>query len=326
MIKMIAATGAALLFGLALGFFAATLLGDHSRKASKVTPQDWRAQVPQLRIGVTGPENAAARTGRLDKYTARLRERLGIPVTFVQASDYAGIVQAIASKQIELAIVGASAYASMYDETGGNVEPLVTNREVDGSMGYYAALFVRADSPYKSLADLKGRSIAYPDPNSTSGYLFPRAFMRQRGLDPDTYFARSGFAGGHNQTVIAVLRKQYDAGLTWTSGIGKPAEGYSRGTFRIMAQTKPPQLDTKDIRVIELLGPIPNGPTVVRKDVPQELKDLLRGILTTLHYEDRATFEALSGGEGEDYVPVPHAFYNQVIEFRNAEKAARRGK
>ena len=290
-------TIAALVIGLVLGFFAATLLGGRTAKAPVIAPQDWRAQVKELRIGVTGPENAAVRTGRLDKYTGRLRARLGIPVSFVQASDYAGIVQAMAAKQIELAIVGASAYASMYDEAGGNVEPLVSNREVDGSMGYYAALFVRADSPYKTLADLRGKSIAYPDPNSTSGYLFPRAFMRLRGLDPDRYFARSGFAGGHNQTVIAVLHRQYDSGLTWTSGIGKPEEGYSRGTFRIMARAKPAQLDMKDIRVIELLGPIPNGPTVVRKDLPQELKDLLRGILTTLHYEDKATFEALSGGE-----------------------------
>jgi phosphonate transport system substrate-binding protein len=317
-------TIAAFVVGLAIGALGAAYLIPTEVETRDLT-HDWRAQVPQLRIGVTGPENAAVRTGRLDKYTARLSERLGIPVSFVQASDYAGVVQAIASKQIELAIVGASAYASMYDETGGNVEPLVTNREVDGSMGYFAALFVRADSPYKSLADLKGRSIAYPDPNSTSGYLFPRAFMRQRGLDPDTYFGRSGFAGGHNQTVIAVLHKQYDAGLTWTSGIGTPVEGYSRGTFRIMAQTKPSQLDTKAIRVLELLGPIPNGPTVVRKDLPQELKDMLRGILTTLHYEDKVTFEALSGGEGEGYVPVPHSFYSQVIEFRNAEKEARRG-
>jgi phosphonate transport system substrate-binding protein len=314
---------AAFIVGLVLGILTCKYLLPTKIETRNVT-LDWRAQVPELRIGVTGPENAAARSGRLDQYTKRLSDRLGIKVSFVEASDYAGIVQAMAAKQIELGIVGANAYAAMYDETKGNVEPLVSNREIDGSMGYYAALFVHADSPYKTLADLKGKSIAYPDPNSTSGYLFPRAFMRQRGLDPDTYFAKSGFAGGHNQTVIAVLHKQYDAGLTWTSGIGNPEEGYSRGTFRIMMASTPRQLAMKDIRVIELFGPIPNGPTVVRRDVPQELKDMLRGILTTLHYEDKATFEALSGGQGDGYVPVPHSFYQQVIEFRNAEKAARR--
>lgn len=321
MIKWIAA----LAVGLALGFGACWLLADKGAPKPAAAAHDWRAQVKELRIGITGPENAAARMGRLDRYIALLKERLGIPVSFVQASDYAGIVQAMASKQIELAVVGASAYASMYDETGGNVEPLVTNREIDGSTGYYAALFVRADSPFKTLQDLKGRSVAYPDPNSTSGYLFPRAFLRKRGIDPDRFFGRSGFAGGHNQTVVAVLHRQYDAGITWTSGVGDPKEGYSRGTFRIMALAKPPELDVKDIRVVELFGPIPNGPTVVRKDLPQELKDMLRGILTTLHYVDHETFVSLTGGEGQGYVPVPHEFYDQVIEFRQAEKAARRG-
>ncbi len=321
MIKWVAAVAA----GIALGFAGCWLLADKPLPVGSGASRDWRTEVKELRIGVTGPENAAARMGRLDRYTRLLSERLGIKASFVQASDYAGIVQAMASKQIELAVVGASAYASMYDETGGNVEPLVTNREIDGSTGYFAALFVRADSPYKTLGDLKGKTVAYPDPNSTSGYLFPRAFMRQRGIDPDAFFGKSGFSGGHNQTVVAVLHKQYDAGLTWTSGVGDPKEGYSRGTFRIMAAARPLELDMKDIRVIELFGPIPNGPTVVRKDLPQELKDRLRGILTTLHYLDHETFVSLTGGEGQGYVPVPHEFYDQVIEFRNAEKAARRG-
>ncbi|MFO1186821.1 MAG: PhnD/SsuA/transferrin family substrate-binding protein [Alphaproteobacteria bacterium] len=147
MIKWIAA----LLGGLVLGFGACWFLVDRTGSPSTTSSAPgWRAELKELRIGITGPENAAARMGRLDRYTALLKERLGIPVSFVQASDYAGIVQAMASKQIELAVVGASAYASMYDETGGNVEPLVTNREIDGSTGYYAALFVRADSPLKT--------------------------------------------------------------------------------------------------------------------------------------------------------------------------------
>ncbi len=188
-------------------------------------------------------------------------------------------------------------------------------------MGYYAALFVRADSPYKTLADLKGHSIAYPIPTRPRAISSRAPSCASEASIPTPISARAAFAGGHNQAVIAVL---HDAGITWTSGIGKPEEGYSRGTFRIMMAAKPPQLDMKDLRIVEMFGPIPNGPTVIRKDVPQELKDMLRGILTTLHYEDKATFEALSGGEGDGYVPVPHSFYQQVIDFRNAEKAARR--
>ena len=76
------------------------------------------------------------------------------------------------------------------------------------------------------------------DPNSASGYLIPRAEFRAQGIDPESgkYFGRTGFAGGHEQTVVAVLNHQYDGGVTWTSGVGDPAVGYSRGALRMMVE------------------------------------------------------------------------------------------
>ena len=314
-----------LIVGLAAGFLSARYVVPRKAEVAAST-HEWRRNMTERRIGLTGPENAAARAGRLDQYKKRLSDHLGIPVSLVQTSDYAGLVQGITSKQIDMAIIGASGYAAMVEESHGNVEPLVTNREVDGSMGYYAALFVRADGPIHTFADLKGKTIAYPDANSTSGYLFPRHVMRQRGIDPDAFFAKSGFAGGHVQAVVAVMQKQYDAGVTWTSGTGKLEEGYSRGIFRQMALAAPPQLAMKDVRIIELFGLIPNGPVVVRKDMPQEAKDILRGVLTTLHYEDRTTFESVAGGQGQGYVPIPPSFYQQIVQLRAAEKEVQRNK
>ena len=85
------------------------------------------------------------------------------------------------------------------------------------------------------------------------------------GIDPEPgkYFSRTGFAGGHEQTVVAVLNKQYDAGVTWTSGIGDAAAGYTRGTLRMMVDKK--MLDMKDLRIIWKSRPILNGPLTVRK-------------------------------------------------------------
>ena len=298
--------------------------GNSSNKPSGAAPahEDWRTQVKVLRIGITSVEQASKEINQLDAYAAHISQRIGIPVTFVQASDYAGVVQAIAAKQIEVAITGASAYAAMYEASNGNVEPLVTNIESDGSMGYYAALFVRSDSPYHKLDDLKGKTIAYPDANSTSGYLVPRFFMRKNGIDPDTFFSKGIFAGGHAQAVVAVVNRQTDAGVTWVSGIGDVNEGYTRGQLHMMVADK--SLNMKDLRVVQLFGPIPNGPTAIRKDLPQELKDLLRGVLCAMSFEDPDTFKAVTEGEGGGYVAVPHSFYQSVIEMRAQERAARR--
>src|SRR5262249_15010184 len=111
MIKTIAALAIGAVLGVARALFLLPTQG-----AVRDVTHDWRRDVKELRIGVTGPENAAARIGKLDKYAELLKARLGIPVSFVQATDYDGIVQAMAAKQIELGIVGASAYAAIYDE------------------------------------------------------------------------------------------------------------------------------------------------------------------------------------------------------------------
>ena len=285
-------------------------------------PQDWRATLTSVEIGITGFESASERMGQLDSLAEYLSEKLGVPVAFRQASDYAAVTQALAAGQIEIAATGASNYANMYETTNGGVEPLVVNSEIDGALGYFSALFVRADSSYQKLEDLEGKTIAHPDTNSTSGYLYPRFEMRQRGINPDTFFSRAGFAGGHAQAVISVVQGQYDSGVTWVSGQGKVEEGYSRGNLRIMVDAG--QLDIKDIRVIELFGPIPNGPWVARKDLPAEFKAELIAIMETLHVDQPVLYEAVSSGGGQGYKAVEHSFFEKIIALRAEERAARR--
>ena len=81
----------------------------------------------------------------------------------------------------------------------------------------------------KTMEEMKGHSLAWADPNSTSGYLIPSATLKAKGikLDDGAYFSKTGFSGGHEQGVVAVLNKQYDGAVTWTSGQGEKSEGYT---------------------------------------------------------------------------------------------------
>ena len=283
----------------------------------------WAAQAPVVRFGFTTHETSSqARTG-FTQFTDYMCRKMGVPAKVFNASDYNGVAQAMFANQIDVALVGPSNYAMMWSQTKGAVEPILTNLEIDGSTGYYTVLFVKASSPFRKLADLKGKTIAYADVNSTSGYLFPRHAMRGEGLNPDAFFGKPLFAGGHDQGVIAVVKGQADAGVTWASGVGDPAEGYSRGILRRMADQK--LLNMKDLRIIWKAGPIVNGPVVVRKALPQGFKDALVAALIDLPRESPEAFRAMVSGDGPGFARVTHDDYKMIVDMRKAEEAARRG-
>jgi len=283
---------------------------------------DWRDEVPVLRIGILGGENEADRLRRYDCVKDYLGERLGIPIELYPASDYSGVMQGLIAGNLDFAGLGSAGYAGIYLEDPDAVEPLLTTRQLDGSLGYYSVMYVRADSAYESLEDLEGASLAFADPNSTSGYLVPLSELRQQGIDAESYFSRTGFAGGHEQAVIAVLEGQYDAGVTWTSGLGEHAEGYTRGNFRRMVEND--LLDMEDVRIIWQSNLITNGPRVVRKDVPDELKYLLVGTHVRMKVEDPDCFHNIMQ-EVDGFEPIDHEFYKPIIEMRREVLASRRG-
>ena len=138
--------------------------------ASPAVAADWHAKVKEVRIGILSGENEKDRMARYDRFKVYMERALGAPVKIFTASDYAGVIQAMAAKQIEFAFLGSSAYAQAWKETDGKVEPLLTSLQPDGSTGYYSVVVVRCDSPYKKLEDLKGKTLAFADPNSTSGF------------------------------------------------------------------------------------------------------------------------------------------------------------
>lgn len=111
-------------------------------------------------------------------------------------------------------------------------------------------MVVRADSGITDLSGMRGKLLAWADPNSASGCLIPSFQLHRFGIDPEPgrCFGRTGSDGGHEQALVAVLQRQYDASVTWASGIGDPAEGYSRGNLRSMVEKG--MLDMRQVRVI----------------------------------------------------------------------------
>ncbi|MCD4862721.1 MULTISPECIES: putative selenate ABC transporter substrate-binding protein [Pseudomonas] len=136
-----------------------------------------------------------------------LEQRLGMPVKFVPVSDYAGVVEAMASDRLDLAWFGGFTFVQAQRKAPMN--PLV-QREEDQQ---FTSKFITADPAVKSLQDLKGKTFAFGSVSSTSGSLMPRYFMQQDGIVPEQFFSRVAYSGAHDATVAWVAAGKADAGV-----------------------------------------------------------------------------------------------------------------
>jgi phosphonate transport system substrate-binding protein len=281
--------------------------------------QDWKSQYKEFRIGLLGGENTQDRLARYDGFTKLLQAKLGVPVKLYPAADYAGVMQGMAAGQLEAAEFGASGFAGTWLDCKC-VEPIVVPQEADGSTYYYSVMVTRKDSGITSIAQMKGHSLAWADPNSTSGYLIPSATLKTKGIDlaDGAYFSHTGFAGGHEQGVVAVLNKQYDGCVTWTSGQGDIAEGYSRGNLRSMVDRH--MMNMSDVNIIWQSGKIPNGPWAVRTALPADLKKTFADFLLDLPKSHKDVYDAVEQGTGIGYAPATMELYKDIIDLREAER------
>ena len=280
---------------------------------------DWKATVKEFRIGLLGGENTSDRLKKYDGFQRLLQEKLGIPVKLFPAADYAGVMQGMAAGQLDVAQFGASSFAGTYLDCKC-IEPVVVPLEADGSTYYYAVMMTRKDSGITSIEQMKGHSLAFADPNSASGYLIPNASLKAAGIDmaDGKYFSRTGFSGGHEQGVVAMLNHQYDASVTWTSGLGDIAQGYTRGTLRSMVDKR--MLSMSDVNIIWKSGKIPNGPWAIRTALPADLKKVFTDFVLDLPKSHKDVYNAVEQGAGIGYTPATMDLYKYIIALRQAEK------
>lgn len=278
---------------------------------------DWTQGFGTLNIGLLGGENEADRLKRTECFATLMEQHLGVKVALYPAADYAGVMQGLLAGQLHMAGMSPAAYVGVELQDEKAVYPAVISTQEDGTLGYYAVMYSRADSGIKTFEDMKGKSLVWADPNSASGYLIPKAEIEAAGIDINTYFSSTGFGGGHEQAAIAVMNKQYDAGVTWISGQGKKSEGYTRGNFRRMVNNGLINMD--DVEIIWTSKIIPNGPTVLREDLPQAAKDQITGFLVRMHIDYPDCYKAYVGGEAGGFVAVRDSVYDDIKETRRRE-------
>ena len=253
---------------------------------------------------IMATENPAEVTRRWGPVLAQLEADLGVQVLPVVA-DFRSIVGVWKSRTAELGHLMPKAYVEATADKA-DVVPVAQFQLPNGSLGFRACLIVHADSGVFSPEDMAGKTFAFNDPGSTSGYLVPAVFfMSEMGIDPDRHFAKVTFTGSHEASIHAVATKHVEIASTNLVDLQR-------------AMLKDPALRAT-LRVIWVSRLIPNDPIVVRKDLPASLRQAIQRSLLTMRARKPEVFKELGATVG-GFVQVDDATYAVVREMAEAAK------
>ena len=240
--------------------------------------------------------------------TEYLEKELGRPIRSFTATDYAGVVEALRYGSADVGFMGPLQYVLAHEQAGAYP---ILGEVYNGEATYTSRIFVRKDSNLDSVEDLRGRTMAFVDPISSSGFLYPLDIFKRKGLvsgrdDMESFFDRVYFAGGDEQAIRAVLNGFVDA-----AGVGQ----YSFSLLR------PEERDA--ITEIAQSQPIPSHCVVVRKGLDESSVARLRSALLALNVgPDRRLLQYLYNVDG--YVEVDASTYDGVARLAKAYGFLRR--
>ena len=165
-----------------------------------------------IKMGFVPLKNSEKLVEDLKPISDYLTERLGVKVEAFTASNYIGVVEGLGSGSVDFGIIPP--FSSLLAQKQSNAKPILTSKGKTGKPGYTAELYVRKDSGIKSLQDVKGKKVAFVDPSSSSGYIYPGAMLVNAGLNLDKDISYQ-FSGGHDKSLQLLLNKDVDVIATF---------------------------------------------------------------------------------------------------------------
>jgi phosphonate transport system substrate-binding protein len=260
----------------------------------------------EVTFALLSTENAAEITRRWSPILAQLEKDLGVKVKTATATDYRGTIEALKFRKAELGHLGPKSYVEASTNNYANVEPIAQLQLANGSLGYRSCLIVHADSDIFSPEDLAGKTFAFNDPNSTSGYLVPSAFfMMELGVDPKKHFSRVTFSGSHEASILAVAAKKVDVAST--------------NLPDLQQLTRENKVPRGALRAVWISRLIPNDPIVVRKDLPASFKSAIQESLTTMRARKPEAFKEIGAWVG-NFVTADDTKYQVIRELNETSK------
>ena len=260
------------------------------------------AKPPALRVLLI-PADGGTESGTLADYRPvfdAIARSTGLRFDLKVAQSYGGVVEAMCNNAADIAFVGSVTY--LQAQKRGCAELLAVAVK-GGRSVYYSGLFVRADSPIRSIGDLRGRRVAFGDVQSTSAFVFPVAMFLDAGIDPARDLAAVRMTGTHANSLAALLNGEVDAAALSFDSNDKAVRTNVPGA--------------RDLRVIARSEPIPYPPLIANIRLAPALRGRLRDAFEKIDRTPGITPEMIRGYGGarvDGYVgQVPSDHFDPAI-------------
>ena len=229
------------------------------------TKTETKKEEKVIKMGFVPLKNSEKLVEDLKPISDYLSERLGVKVEAFTASNYIGVVEGLGSGSVDFGIIPP--FSSLLAQKQSNAKPILTSKGKTGKPGYTAELYVRKDSGIKSLQDVKGKKIAFVDPSSSSGYIYPGAMLVNAGLNLDKDISYQ-FSGGHDKSLQLLLNKDVDVIATFDGVEDRYAKDFPQ------AKTDIQKLATSDM----IPGVMVTTSDKMDKELQKKLEQALRDI------------------------------------------------
>ena len=229
------------------------------------TKTETKKEEKVIKMGFVPLKNSEKFVEDLKPISDYLSESLGVKVEAFTASNYIGVVEGLGSGSVDFGIIPP--FSSLLAQKQSSAKPILTSKGKTGKPGYTAELYVRKDSGIKSLQDVKGKKVAFVDPSSSSGYIYPGAMLVEAGLNLDKDISYQ-FSGGHDKSLQLLLNKDVDVIATFDGVEDRYAKDFPQ------AKTDIQKLATSDM----IPGVMVTTSSKMDKELQEKLEKALRDV------------------------------------------------
>ncbi|WP_413289156.1 phosphate/phosphite/phosphonate ABC transporter substrate-binding protein [Bdellovibrio sp. HCB337] len=233
------------------------------------------------------------------KLEAYLEEKTGLPFDVTVPVNFVAVIEALGSKRADMAIMNTFGYLLAHEKYGAEAALTGVHK---GRKVYWGQVIARKDGP-KSIRELEGKTIAFVDPSSGSGFVLPTKLLKDQKVRPKEVV----FAGRHDSVVTMVYQKRVDAGATYHT----PEDNGVPQDARKLLLTQYPDIFEKVV-IIAKTDPIPNDPVVFRKDFPPELRKTIVEVIKKMMKDEQGGKIMYDLYYMDDFQDATHKDYESV--------------